>query len=146
VQEEIGLRGATTSAYNINPHVAIAVDVTHATDCPGIDQNEFGKILLGGGPVIVRGANANPRVVELLTTCAEENEIPIQMNALARPASNDAATIQISRGGCATGLVTIPNRYMHSPVEVVEESDLRNAARLIANFCLSIDGHTSFIP
>ncbi|MCH2212459.1 MAG: M42 family metallopeptidase [Fuerstiella sp.] len=146
VQEEIGLRGATTSAYNINPHVAIAVDVTHATDCPGIDQNEFGRIVLGGGPVIVRGANANPRVVELLTSCAEKNEIQVQINALARPASNDAAAIQISRGGCATGLVTIPNRYMHSPVEVVDESDLRNAARLIAEFCLSIDEHTSFIP
>ena len=146
VQEEIGLRGATTSAYNINPHVAIAVDVTHATDCPGIDQNEFGKIILGGGPVIVRGANANPRVVELLTSRAKENDIPFQINALGRPASNDAATIQVTRGGCATGLVTIPNRYMHSPVEVVEESDLHHAAKLIAEFCLSVDEHTSFIP
>jgi len=146
VQEEIGLRGATTSAYNINPHVAIAVDVTHATDCPGIDHNEYGEISLGNGPVIVRGANANPRVVELLTSRAKENDIPIQINALARPASNDAATIQVSRGGCATGLVTIPNRYMHSPVEVVEESDMHHAAKLIAEFCLSIDEHTSFIP
>ena len=96
--------------------------------------------------MIVRGANANPRVVELLTARAQENNIPIQVNALARPASNDAATIQISRGGCATGLVTIPNRYMHSPVEVVEESDLSHAARLIAEFCLSVDEHTSFVP
>jgi len=146
VQEEIGLRGAMTSAYNVNPHLAIAVDVTHATDCPGIDQNEFGKIELGGGPVVVRGANANPRVVELLLSTAEEYEIPVQLNALARPASNDGAAIQISRGGCATGLVTIPNRYMHSPVEVVAESDLENAAKLIAEFCLSIDKHTVFIP
>ncbi len=146
VQEEIGLRGATTSSYSVNPHVAIAVDVTHATDCPGIDQNEFGRISLGGGPVIVRGPNANPRVVELLTSRAQENDIPVQINALARPASNDAAAIQISRGGCATGLVTIPNRYMHSPVEVVEESDLNHAARLIAEFCRSVDKHTSFIP
>jgi len=146
VQEEIGLRGATTSAYNINPHVAIAVDVTHATDCPGIDQNEYGSVSIGGGPVVVRGANANPRVVELLRSRATENDISIQMNALGRPASNDAATIQISRGGCATGLVTIPNRYMHSPVEVVQKSDLEQAARLIAEFCLSVDEHTSFIP
>ena len=146
VQEEIGLRGATTSAYNINPHVAIAVDVTHATDCPGIDQNEYGSVSIGAGPVVVRGANANPRVVELLRSRATENDISIQINALGRPASNDAATIQISRGGCATGLVTIPNRYMHSPVEVVQKSDLEQAARLIAEFCLSVDEHTSFIP
>ena len=146
VQEEIGLRGAATSSYIVNPHVAIAVDVTHATDCPGIDRNEFGRISLGGGPVIVRGANANPRVVELLTSRAQENDIPFQINALGRPASNDAAAIQISRGGCAMGLVTIPNRYMHSPVEVVEEADLSHAARLITEFCLSVDEHTSFIP
>jgi putative aminopeptidase FrvX len=146
VQEEIGLRGATTSAYNVNPHVAIAVDVTHATDCPGIDQNEYGRITIGGGPVVVRGANANPRVVDLLRSRACENDIPIQINALARPASNDGAAIQVSRGGCAMGLVTIPNRYMHSPVELVQESDLENAAKLIAEFCLSVDEHTSFIP
>jgi len=146
VQEEIGLRGAQTSAYNVNPQVAIAVDVTHATDCPGIDQNQFGKISIGGGPVIVRGANANPRVFDLLISTAESHGIPVQINALARPASNDGAAIQVSRGGCATGLVTIPNRYMHSPVEVVAESDLENAARLLAEFCLAIDSDTTLIP
>lgn len=146
VQEEIGLRGAQTSAYNVNPHVAIAVDVTHATDCPGIDQNQFGKISIGGGPVVVRGANANPRVFDLLISTAESHGIPVQINALARPASNDGAAIQVSRGGCATGLVTIPNRYMHSPVEVVAESDLENAARLLAEFCLAIDSDTPFVP
>lgn len=146
VQEEIGLRGAQTSAYNVNPQVAIAVDVTHATDCPGIDQNQFGKISIGGGPVIVRGANANPRVFDLLISTAESHAIPVQINALARPASNDGAAIQVSRGGCATGLVTIPNRYMHSPVEVVAESDLDNAARLLAEFCLAIDSDTTLIP
>jgi endoglucanase len=146
VQEEIGLRGAQTSAYNVDPHVAIAVDVTHATDCPGIDQNEFGKIELGGGPVVVRGANANPRVVDLLLDQATKHSIPVQINALARPASNDGAAIQVSRGGCAAGLVTIPNRYMHSPVEMVAESDLEHAARLLAEFCLAIDEKSVFIP
>ena len=82
----------------------------------------------------LRHSQGTRNLFELLTSRAEENEIPIQINALARPASNDAATIQISRGGCATGLVTIPNRYMHSPVEVVEESDLHHAAKLIAEF------------
>lgn len=146
VQEEIGLRGAQTSAYNVNPDVAIAVDVTHATDCPGIDQNEFGKIVIGGGPVVVRGANANPGVFDLLMETAERNDITVQINALARPASNDGAAIQVSRGGCATGLVTLPNRYMHSPVELVAESDLEEAARLLAEFCLAVNDQSSFIP
>ncbi len=146
VQEEIGLRGAQTSAYNVNADVAIAVDVTHATDCPGIDQNQFGKISIGGGPVIVRGANANPRVFDLLMATAKQHEIPVQVNALARPASNDGAAIQVSRGGCAAGLVTIPNRYMHSPVEVVAESDLESAAKLLTEFCLAINAESSFIP
>lgn len=146
VQEEIGLRGAQTSAYNVNPDVAIAVDVTHATDCPGIDKNQFGDVKLGGGPVVVRGANANPRVFDLLAATAEDNEIPIQLNALARAASNDGAAIQVARGGCATGLVTIPNRYMHSPVEVVDEADLVHAAKLISQFCLRINDDTNLIP
>lgn len=146
VQEEIGLRGAQTSAFNINPDVAIAVDVTHATDCPDIDQNAHGRIKIGGGPVLVRGANANPRVFDLLAATAEKEGIDIQINALARAASNDGAAIQVSHGGCAAGLVTIPNRYMHSPVEVVAESDLEQCAKLIAEFCLAVDEETSFIP
>lgn len=146
VQEEIGLRGAMTSSYTVNADIAIAVDVTHATDCPGIDQNEFGRIEIGKGPVIVRGPNANPKVFERLVSQAKEHLIPFQINALAYPASNDAAAIQVSRGGCATGLVTLPNRYMHSPVELVAESDLEHAANLIAAFCLSIDEQVSFVP
>lgn len=146
VQEEIGLRGATTSAYNVNPDVAIAVDVTHATDCPGIDQNEFGRVEIGRGPVIVRGPNANPRVFSLLTSLAQARAIPFQINALGYPASNDAAVIQLARGGCATGLVTIPNRYMHSPVELVSESDLEHCAALLAAFCLAVDEETCFVP
>jgi len=146
VQEEIGLRGATTSAFNVNPDVAIAVDVTHATDCPGIDPNEFGKIEIGKGPVLVRGPNTNPGVFELLFATARKLSIPVQINALGYPASNDGAAIQVARGGCATGLVTIPNRYMHSPVELVAESDLEHAADLITAFCLAVDESTSFIP
>ncbi len=146
VQEEIGLRGATTSSFNVNPDVAIAVDVTHATDCPGIDPNEFGKIEIGKGPVIVRGPNANPAVFELLSKTAEEKQIPVQINALGYPASNDGAAIQVTRGGCATGLVTIPNRYMHSPVELVAESDLEQAASLITAFCMAVNESTSFVP
>jgi len=146
VQEEIGLRGAATSAFAIAPDVAIAVDVTHATDCPGIDQNEFGRIEIGRGPVLVRGANVSPIVFELLTAQATARNIPFQINALGYPASNDAAAVQIARAGCATGLVTIPNRYMHSPVELVAESDLQHAADLIAAFCLAMTPDLSLIP
>lgn len=146
VQEEIGLRGAQTSAYNVRPDVAIAVDVTHATDCPGIDQNEFGRIEIGKGPVVVRGANANPKVVDLLLNRAAAASIPVQLNALGYPASNDGAAIQVARGGCASGLVTIPNRYMHSPVELVSESDMQHAAHLISEFCLAVGPEASFVP
>ncbi len=146
VQEEIGLRGAKTAAFGIQPDVAIAVDVTHATDCPGIDKNEFGDIAVGKGPVVVRGANANPRVFDLLQSTASKHEIPIQINALGRAASNDGNALQLNQAGCATGLVTLPNRYMHSPVEVVAESDLQQSAELIAEFCLAIDESTDFIP
>lgn len=145
-QEEIGLRGATTSAYAVNPQVAIAVDVTHATDCPGIDQNEFGRVEIGKGPVIVRGPNVNPVVFNMLTEIARDKQIPIQIAALGYPASNDGAAIQVTRSGVATGLVTLPNRYMHSPVELVAESDLDHASQLIAEFCLSIDSGTDFTP
>ena len=146
VAEEIGLRGAKTSAFTVDPQVGIAVDVTHATDCPTIDKNEHGDIRIGGGPVVVRGANVNPIVFKRLSEAADANEIPIQVNALARGAGNDGNVIQTSRGGVATGLVTIPNRYMHSPVEVVAESDLENAAKLIAEFCLQIDETADFTP
>jgi endoglucanase len=145
-QEEIGLRGATTSAYAVNPQVAIAVDVTHATDCPGIDQNEFGRVEIGKGPVIVRGPNVNPVVFKMLTEIARDKQIPHQITALGYPASNDGAAIQVSRGGVATGLVTLPNRYMHSPVELVAESDLEQAAQLIAAFCLSVQATSDFTP
>lgn len=146
VAEEIGLRGAKTSAFAVDPQLGIAVDVTHATDCPTIDKNEHGDIKIGGGPVVVRGANVNPVVFKRLNEAATNKSIPIQINALGRGAGNDGNAIQVTRGGVATGLVTIPNRYMHSPVEVVAESDLENAASLIAEFCLGVDAGTDFTP
>jgi len=119
VQEEIGLRGATTSAYGVNPHVGIAVDVTHATDCPTIDKKQEGDVSLGKGPVIYRGPNMNPHVVEKLLAAAEAEQLPYQIAASGRATPTDANTIQTSRGGVAAGLVSIPNRYMHSPVEMI---------------------------
>ena len=146
VQEEVGLRGATTSAFTIDPQLGIAVDVTHATDCPTIDENQHGRVKLGDGPVVYRGPNINPVLYEGLIELSQTHEIPVQPNGLSKPAANDANALQISRGGIATGLVAIPNRYMHSPVEVVSLTDLENAAALIAQFCLAVDDQSDFTP
>lgn len=146
VQEEIGLRGAKTSAYTIDPHVAIAVDVTHATDTPDSDQNEHGKVELGTGPVIFRGPNVNPVLFELLMKLAKSNEIPVQVASLAQGASNDANALQLNRSGPATGIVGIPNRYMHSAVEVVSLRDLDHAANLLAALCCELKKDTDFTP
>ena len=129
VQEEIGLRGAITSAYGVNPHVGIAVDVTHATDCPTIDKTQEGDIKLGGGPVIYRGPNMNPVVVERLRAAAEAAEITVQWGASGRGTGTDANAIQLARGGVAAGLISIPNRYMHSAVEMISLDDIDQCGR-----------------
>jgi len=146
VQEEIGLRGATTSAYGVHPHVGIAIDVTHATDCPTIDKKTEGDIALGRGPVVYRGPNMNPRVVDKLLETATAREIPVQMAASGRATGTDANTIQTSRGGVAAGLVSIPNRYMHSPVEMISLDDIDRAADLLAGFALRLSGDEDFTP
>jgi endoglucanase len=134
VQEEIGIRGARTSAYGIDPHVGVAVDVTHATDCPTVEKKEEGDVRLGKGPVIYRGPNMNPKVVERLLETARQHEIPYQLAAAGRATGTDANAMQVNRAGVATGLVSIPNRYMHSPVEMVALADLDQAADLLARF------------
>jgi endoglucanase len=123
VAEEIGLRGAITSAYAINPTVGIAVDVCHSTDTPGNDKKTQGDIKFGGGPVIFRGPNISPRVFDLLDEVATKHAIPIQVRGVPRATGTDANAMQISREGLACGLIGIPNRYMHSPVEVVHLDD-----------------------
>jgi endoglucanase len=146
VQEEIGLRGATTSAYTIDPHVGIAIDVTHATDCPTIEKKQEGDVALGKGPVIYRGPNMNPKVVERLLATAAAGEIPHQLAASGRATPTDANTIQTSRGGVAAGLVSIPNRYMHSPVEMISLDDIDRAADLLAQFALGLTGDEDYTP
>ncbi|MGE0606168.1 MAG: M42 family metallopeptidase [Pirellulales bacterium] len=146
VQEEIGLRGARTSAYSIDPQLGIAVDVTHATDCPTIDKKQEGDIRLGLGPVIYRGPNMNPVMVDRLVAAAQARELPYQMGANNRASGTDANTMQISRGGMATGLVSIPNRYMHSPVEMISLDDIDRAADLLAEFALRLTGDEDFTP
>jgi len=146
VQEEIGLRGAKTSAFGIDPQVGIAVDVTHATDCPTIEKNQEGDIKLGGGPVVYRGPNMNPVVVEQLRTAADESDIACQWGAIGRATGTDANSIQLSRAGVAAGLVSVPNRYMHSAVEMISLDDLDKCADLLATFATQLDNKSDFTP
>lgn len=146
VQEEIGLRGARTSAFGVDPQMAIAVDVTHATDCPTVAPEQEGDVKLGKGPVVFRGPNMSPLVSGGLITTAEEHGIDFQLAAIGRATPNDANVLQINRSGVATGLVSLPNRYMHSAVETVHLDDLDRAADLIARYVCSLSGEEDFIP
>ena len=146
VQEEIGLRGARTSCFGIDPLVGIAVDVTHATDYPDIDKRVNGEIKIAGGPTIATGANINPTLEELLIKTAKTKRIPCQREAAPMSTRTDADAIQLSRAGVASALVSIPNRYMHTSVEVVSLGDLDAAAKLIAETVAKIDRRTDFIP
>jgi endoglucanase len=138
-QEEIGVRGATTSAYGVDPHIAVAVDVGHATDHPDCDHRKFGDQKLGGGPMICRGPNINPLVCERLIACAEKLGMPFQLEADPRPTGTDARAIQMARGGVATGLVSIPLRYMHTPSEVVDLDDVEACVKLLVAFVRSLE-------
>jgi endoglucanase len=146
VQEEIGLRGAMTSAYGIHPTVGIAVDVCHASDTPGNDKKQLGDTRLGSGPVVFRGPNINPQICGRLQTTAERLEMAIQVRGAPRATGTDANVMQLSRDGVATGLIGIPNRYMHSPVEVVSLADLDCAAQLLAEFCLGLTPQIDWTP
>jgi tetrahedral aminopeptidase len=146
VQEELGLRGARTSAFGIDPQVGVAVDVTHATDCPTIEKKEEGDVRLGKGPVIHRGPNMSHKVVERLISAADDNQIAYQLAASAKATGTDANAIQVNRAGVATGLVSIPNRYMHSPVEMISLDDIDRAADLLARFAERLDAEAEFTP
>jgi endoglucanase len=140
VQEEIGLYGARTSAFELRPDLAVAIDVTHATDAPGIDEKQEGSHPLGSGPAIGRGSTLSPKVFELLVETAEEAGIEYTISATGRSTGTDADAIQISRSGIPTGLVSIPLRYMHSPVEVVDLGDIEATVELIAAFAARLSG------
>lgn len=146
VQEEVGLRGAKTSCFGIDPHVGIAVDVTHATDYPDIDKRVNGDIKVGRGPTISIGPNINPPLEAMLVRTAKAKRIAHQMEAAPGATGTDANAIQLTRAGVATALVGIPNRYMHTQVEIVSLSDLEGAAKLIAETVTKIDRRTNFIP
>jgi putative aminopeptidase FrvX len=146
VQEEIGLRGATASAFSSEAHVGIALDVAHGTDTPGIEKKRAGDFHIGKGPMIFRGANINPRVFDLLVSAAKAKKIPHQVASAARGTGTDANPMQLSRGGMATGLLSVPLRYMHTPNELLSLEDLENSARLLADFCANLKKDQDFTP
>jgi endoglucanase len=147
-REEISSNGggARPLAVRLDPTVAIVVDVTHATDTPGMDKRRHGDYRLGGGPVLARGAAVNDRVFELLESVADAEGIPYSIEASGRDTRTDAEGIFNAARGIATGLVSIPNRYMHSPNEMVDLEDLERTARLLAAFARRLDGGVDFVP
>jgi endoglucanase len=146
VQEEVGLRGATTSAYGINPEVGIAIDVTHASDNPGNENSKATPCKLGAGPTICAGPNINPVVEKMLRESAKKTKSAFQIAPSTRPLGNDANTIQVARGGVAAASIGIPNRYMHTQAEVCSYRDLELAIKILVQFVTSITLKTDFRP
>jgi endoglucanase len=138
VQEEVGLLGARQIAYSLNPDVALVVDVTHATDYPTVSKEQHGDIRLGKGPAITHGGCNHPKVVERIEAVASQKEIPLQHEAISATSGTDTDVIFWTRGGIPSGLISLPNRYMHSPVELVNLKDLEQIPQLLAGFAASL--------
>jgi tetrahedral aminopeptidase len=146
VQEEVGLRGARTSAYGINPQVGICVDVGFASDTPGIDKRIVGEVALGKGPVLHAGPGINRALGKMFIDVAKRKKVPYQFSSLGRPDGTDTGAMQLSREGVATALISVPNRYMHTTVETCSLDDLESCAQLIAETILEITPKMDFIP
>jgi endoglucanase len=146
VQEEIGLRGATTSSYWIAPQVGLAVDVNHANDIPGVDESRYGRLDIGKGPSVMRGANANPIVFDMIKQAAAEDGIPYQVDVEAGGTGTDGNAMQLNQGGMAVGILGVPLRYMHTPCELLSVTDVQDCARLMAAFCKRVTPETDFTP
>jgi putative aminopeptidase FrvX len=144
VQEEITFAGSRTTAFSLKPDVAVVVDVTHATDAPGIDAKQIGESPFGSGPAISRGSTIHPAVYDGLVAAAEANDIDFTISPSARATGTDADAVHVARAGIPTGVVSIPLRYMHSPVEVVQLDDVEACARLIAAYAQLLTEDSNF--
>ena len=144
-QEETTFQGSYTTAYALRPDVAIVIDVTHATDAPGIDEKENGRHHFGSGPAIVRGTNLSPKLFALLLEAAEAEGIPYTVEATGRVTATDADAVSVSRAGIPTASIGIPLRYMHSSVEMVQLDDVEATARLCAAFAQRLTADVSFL-
>ena len=138
VQEEVGLLGARQIAYSLKPDIALVVDVTHATDYPTVSKTQHGDIKIGGGPAITHGGCNHPEVVARLEVVARAKKVPLQHEAMSSSSGTDTDVIFWTRGGIASALISLPNRYMHSPVEVVSLKDLEQIPHLLAAFVQSV--------
>jgi endoglucanase len=144
--EEISGSGALNAAFSFNPHVAITVDVTHSTDQPNVDKREHGEVNLGGGPVFSRGASNNARLYDMLIETAERENIPYSLQITSQYTGTNADKIVRAGSGIASAVISIPNRYMHSPNEMIQMDDVENAAKLIASLVRSLTPETDFVP
>ena len=138
VQEEVGLLGARQIAYSLKPDAALVVDVTHATDYPNVNKPQHGDIRIGSGPAITHGGCNHPEMVARLEQIARTKRIPLQHEAMSSTSGTDTDAIFWTRGGIASALISLPNRYMHSPVEVVSLKDLEMIPQLLAGFAASL--------
>jgi endoglucanase len=138
VQEEVGLLGARQIAYSLKPDAALVVDVTHATDYPTVSKAQHGDVKIGKGPAITHGGCNHPEIVARIEAVAKAQKIPLQHEAMSSTSGTDTDVIFWTRGGIASALISLPNRYMHSPVEVVSLKDLERIPELLAAFALSL--------
>jgi putative aminopeptidase FrvX len=138
VQEEVGLLGARQIAYSLKPDIALVVDVTHATDYPTVNKCQHGDVKIGKGPSITHGGCNHPEVVARLEAVARAKKIPLQHEAMSATSGTDTDVIFWTRGGIASALISLPNRYMHSPVEVVSLKDLELIPQLLVAFAQSL--------
>jgi endoglucanase len=146
VQEEIGLRGAFSLTYHLDPQVGIAFETGVATDYPSVDTVRFGDFSLGQGPHIARGPNINPVLFKLLTQAAEKEGVPYQVRPVPTGTPTDANAMQIVQAGRATALVSVPTRYMHTPTELLSITDLERTLRLMTRFILDLPPALDFTP
>jgi len=148
VQEEIGLRGARTSTFRVDPQIGIAVDVTFTADCPGTSglKARIGETALGKGPALAKGPNINPKVFDGLLAAAKRKNIPYQVEAAPGGTGTDANAMQLTRGGVAAALVSVPNRYMHTPCEMVSLKDVENCSKLLAEYIRELGPRPNLIP
>lgn len=146
VQEEIGLRGAATSAFELRPDIAIIIEVGFASDVPDADKKEQGEVKLGAGPLLSRGPNINPALFDAIVATAAAEKIPVQIVAEPRATGTDANVVQLSRGGVATALVRVPLRYMHTPSEVLSLDDVDAVIRLVVALVGRLPSRRELVP
>jgi endoglucanase len=144
IMEEVGLFGARQIAYSLKPDLAIVVDVTHATDYPNVSQTQHGDVKVGKGPTLTHGGCNHPEVVARLEEVARKKKIKLQHEAMSATSGTDTDAIFWTRGGIPSALISLPNRYMHSPVELISLDDLAQIPELIAAFALSVKSGEEF--